>query len=217
MAIMYNLGVGLARVCFSTFARRTVEGREGVPPRGRLLVVANHQSNADPPVVAASLPRRVWFVGKRGLFRGPVASAVMRSWGVFPLDRDGRDTEALRWVLHTLEQEQVVAIFPEATRSPHGMRRASRGVAFIAMTAHASILPIGITGTENISTMWRVPFPFCRINVNIGQPFSLPDIEGRPDNAILDSLTEMIMLRVAALLPKEYRGVYGQVARRTEG
>ena len=217
MTVMYNLGVGLARACFTAFARWTVDGREGVPPRGRLLVVANHQSNADPPVVVASLSRRVWSVGKRGLFRGPVASALMRSWGVFPMDRDGRDTEALRWILQTLEQEQVVAIFPEATRSPHSMRKASRGAAFVAMTAHASILPIGITGTENIATMWRVPFPFCRINVNIGQPFSLPAIEGKLDNAILDSLTEMIMLRVAALLPEEYRGFYGQVASRTEG
>ena len=217
MAVMYNLGAGLARACFSAFAWWRVEGREGIPPRGRLLVVANHQSNADPPVVAASLPRRVWFVAKRGLFRGHVASALLRSWGIHPMDRDGKDTEALRWILQTLEQEQVVAIFPEATRSPHAMRKAGRGVAFIAMTAHTTILPIGITGTENISTMWRIPFPFCRINVNIGQPFSLPAIEGKLDNAILDSLTEMIMLRVAALLPEEYRGFYGPVPSRTEG
>ena len=215
MAIMYNLGRGLARVCFSTFARWRVEGREGILPKGRLLVVVNHQSNADPPVVVASLHRRVWFLGKRGLFRGPLASRVMKAWGVYPMDRDGKDSEALRWVLQSLEQERAVAIFPEGTRSLAGMRRANRGVAFIAMKSQAPILPIGITGTENMSSLWRLPFPFCRINVNIGQPFSLPNIEGKLTDAILDSLTDMIMSRVAALLPKEYRGVYGQATSGT--
>ena len=212
MAVLYNTGKGLARVCFSTFARWEVKGREAVPPRGRLLVVANHQSNADPPVLVGSLQRRVRLVAKRGLFRGPIAAAILRACGVYPLDREGRDTRALLWILRALEQEQAVAIFPEGTRSPHGMRHAATwGAAFVALKAHAPILPIGITGTERIPAMWRIPFPFCHLKVNIGQPFSLPATEGKLDHAILGSLTEMIMLRIAALLPEEYRGVYGQV------
>ena len=212
MAVLYNIGTGLAKACFSTFARWDVEGREAVPPRGRLLVVANHQSNADPPVLVASLPRRVCFVGKRGLFRGPIVAAILRSCGVYPLNRDGRDTSPLRWILRTLGHEQAVALFPEGTRSPHGMRRAATwGAAFVALKTHTPILPIGITGTERIPAMWRIPFPFCHIKVNIGQPFSLPAMEGKLDDAVLDSLTEMIMLRVAELLPEEYRGVYGRV------
>ncbi|MFH1140206.1 MAG: hypothetical protein V1724_00725, partial [Chloroflexota bacterium] len=71
-----------------------------------------------------------------------------------------------------------------------------------------------ITGTEKVHAMWRILFPFCRIRVRIGQPFSLPLIEGKPDDAIMDSLTQIIMLRIAALLPEEYRGVYGHVASR---
>ena len=211
MALLYNLGMNLARACFSTFGRWEVEGREAVPPRGRLLVVANHQSNADPAVLAAALPRQAWFLGKRGLFYGPVISAIMRAWGVHPMERDGRDSEALRWTLRTLEQEQMVVLFPEGTRSPQGMRKASRGVAFVALKAHASILPVGITGTENMRGILRILFPFCHIKANIGEPFSLPSIEGKLDAAVLDSLTEMIMLRVAVLLPPKYRGVYGQV------
>lgn len=212
MGVMYKLGAGLARVCLFTFARWEVEGREVVPPRGRLLLVANHQSNADPPVVAAAIRRRVWFVGKQELFRNPISAAVLHAWGIHPVERNGRDAEGLRWILRMLEQEQVVAIFPEGTRSPRGMRAANRGVAFIALKSQATLLPVAITGTEKIPAMWRILFPFCRIRVRIGQPFSLPLIEGKPDDAIMDSLTQMIMQRIAILLPEEYRGIYGQMA-----
>ena len=208
MGLMYNLGTSLARICFHTFAKWSVTGKEGIPPRGRLLVVANHLSYADPPVVAASLTRRTWFLAKRGLFRGPIVSSVMRAWGAYPLDRNQRDVEAIRWILRTLDEEKAVTVFPEGTRSPSGIRQASRGVAFIAAKSQTPILPIGITGTENISSIYRVPFPFCRINVNIGQPFSLPIIEGKLDDALLNSLTDMIMSRIAILLPENYRGIY---------
>ena len=213
MAVVYTLTRGLAIACFSTFGGFEVRGREAVPPRGRLLVVANHQSNADPPVLAAALPRHVSFVGKRALLRWPIASWYLRTIGSFPIDRDGRDTEAVRWILRSLEKEEVVGIFPEGTRSLHGMRRATHGIAYLALKSNATILPVGITGTEKIQQIWRVPMPLCRLRVNIGQPFSLPVIEGRLETPVLKSLADMIMERVAALLPEKYRGAYGEAVR----
>ncbi|MBI4198976.1 MAG: 1-acyl-sn-glycerol-3-phosphate acyltransferase [Chloroflexi bacterium] len=201
----------LARGCFFAFGRWEVVGKEGVPPRGRLLVVANHQANADPPVLLAALPRLPWFLAKEGLFINAPVAAVLRALGGHPLAEGGPDARALRWALRKLREDEVLVVFPEGTRNPGSMRRAQNGVAYLALRSQATILPVGITGTERIPGFWRVAFPFCHIKVNIGQPFSLPVMEGKLDDALLDSFTEFIMGRVAALLPPQYRGVYATI------
>ena len=208
MDVQYAIARVVGKVCLNVFGRFEVKGLEGVPPRGRLLVVANHLSNADPPVLVVSMPRRLWFVAKRSLFRGIIASWFMGIFG-HPMDRSGQDAGALRWMLRMLEDEQVIGIFPEGTRSHGPMKKAGHGVAYVALKSQATILPVGITGTENVPAVWRILFPFRRLTVNIGQPFSLPPIDGNVETPVLESLTDMIMGRVAALLPEEYRGVYG--------
>ena len=215
MTVLYILGRGLGRLCFSTFARWEVEGREAVPPRGRLLVVSNHLANADPPVLVAAMPRMVHFLGHEGLFRNPIAAAVFRAWGVHPVARGRGDAAAMRWALRALDREEAVGLFPEGTRSPGGMRKALSGIAYIAMKSQAPVLPVGITGTERIPGYWRMAFAFHKIRVTIGSPFTLPLVEGTLDRPVLDSLTEMVMLRIAALLPEGYRGVYGKALSRS--
>ena len=208
MNIRYAIVRATGKVCFNLFGRFEVKGLEGVPPRGRLLIVANHLSNADPPVLVVSIPRRFWFVAKRGLFHHPISAYFMRIFS-HPMDRSGQDAETLRWMLRMLEDEQTIGIFPEGTRSQGPMKKAGHGVAYVALKSQATILPVGIVGTQKAQNVWRIIFPFRRFKVIIGQPFSLPPIDGNVDTPVLESLTDLIMGRVAALLPKEYRGVYG--------
>ena len=207
MNIRYAIVRATGKVCFNLFGRFEVKGLEGVPPRGRLLIVANHLSNADPPVLVVSIPRRFWFVAKRGLFHHPISAYFMRIFS-HPMDRSGQDAETLRWMLRMLENEQTIGIFPEGTRSQGPMKKAGHGVAYVALKSQATILPVGIVGTEKAQNIWRIIFPFRRFKVIIGQPFSLPPIDGNIATPVLDSLTDLIMGRVAALLPKEYRGAY---------
>ena len=111
-----------------------------------------------------------------------------------------------------LSRDQVIALFPEGTRSPGAMRRAVPGVERLALKSQAPILPVGMTGTEGLENWRRLFVPARRIRINIGQAYSLPAIEGRPTREVLAGLNDTIMGRVAELLPESYRGVYGNTA-----
>jgi len=205
----YRVGKGLARLMMPTFGHIEVEGRENVPPHGPLIFAANHQSNADPPLIVHASPRPVWFMAKRGLFAWAVPRYFLRNLHAFPVDRDGRDLDALAWALEALRQDKALLIFPEGTRSPRALREPlSDGLAYLALKSGAPIVPVGITGTERVPGFIRIAFPLTRMRVRFGQAFTLPHVEGRLPRAVLHSYTNEIMERIAALLPKDYRGSY---------
>ena len=208
MHLAYSASGAMMRNALRLFGDWKVEGRECVPPMGPLLVVSNHLSNLDPPMLGASLPRRIRFMAKRGVFANPLVSLFLKAYGAVPLERNGSDIRTLNWTLRMLQQDAAIAVFPEGTRSPGGMREAIPGVALIALKSGAPILPVGLTGTESVGPIWQVAVPRGTFRVRIGQPFSLPPIEGRVSREQLEALTTMIMERVAALLPESYRGVY---------
>ena len=209
MEVLYPICDFLQRRAVSALSDWGVSGIENVPPWGPLIIVSNHLSQSDPSFIGAAIPRRPRFLAKKELFTNPIAGPLIRSYGGFPLNRQGGDLAAYRWAMKLLERDGTLVLFPEGTRSPKGLRRARDGATRIALASQAPLLPVGITGTENFGTWARVFFPNARIRVNIGKPFTLPLLEGKPSREVLGSLTEMVMLRIAMLLPPEYRGVYG--------
>ena len=138
------------KVSLRTFSGLTVTGMDRVPANGPLILVANHQSNIDPPLIGAIFPRRVWFLAKESIFHNPVANWFLRSWGAFPLRRGETDVRAIRWVMDMLSQGQVVMLFPEGTRNPGAMRKVHSGVAQLAMKMNVPLVPIGITGNRKV-------------------------------------------------------------------
>ncbi|MBM2825017.1 MAG: 1-acyl-sn-glycerol-3-phosphate acyltransferase [Dehalococcoidales bacterium] len=191
---------------FRLLTRCQVNGRENVPSDGPLLVVANHLSLADVPLLGISFERRLVFMAKVNLFRYPLVSSLMRLYASIPLRRGKADREALRRAIQWLTDGQVLAMFPEGTRSRTGqLGHAFPGSALIASHSGATVLPVGISGTERISRLaWRLCRP--RITVNIGSPLHLPPASGKLTKAELAARTELIMERIAELLPSEYRG-----------
>ena len=129
-----------------------------------------------------------------------------------PIDRSSSGLDAVRILTRHLEKDRTIVIFPEGRRSPdHTLQQAMLGIAYLAVKSQAPILPVGVTGTHKISA-WRMPVPLCRLTTSIGPPFTLPVLEGKPSREVLKSIADMIMERVAAQLPPEFRGAYGKNA-----
>ncbi len=208
MSWFYYFGRFLIRVTLFLFTSTHVTGKKNLPEKGRLLVVANHLSLADPPLLGACLSRKAIFMAKEELFRHWFTRYFIRGFGAFPVSRGQMDRKAIRRAERVLDNEFVLVMFPEATRSIDArLQKAYSGSTLIALRNNTPILPVGITGTENVKGyQWIFKRP--RLTVTIGNPFTLPEAEGKISRQVLDERTDYMMKHIAELLPEKYRGVY---------
>lgn len=209
--------IGVVRRLAGPVLRLRVSGEHHVPAEGPLIVVSNHLSNADPPILIVAFTRPLFFMGKAELFRNPVLAWVVRKFGGFPVERGTADRAALRHALKVLNQDIALGIFPEGGRSKTGtLRPGLPGVGLLALQSGAPVLPVGLTGTEEfpVNGDWplhRPPGMPRGVGVRFGEPFVVPkQVDGRRVNA--EEATRLIMTRVAELLPEPYRGVYSSSA-----
>ena len=204
----YRISCILQKIVLKTFSTWSIHGSANVPPMGSILVVANHLSYIDPSLLACAIPRRLYFLAKKEVFK-PFIRNFLSAYGAFPIDRKLRDRKALLWASNTLNEDKVLVVFPEGQRHPHTkLQKPLAGAAMLALKTQSVILPVGITGSENLGPLWKIAIPTGKITVNIGQPFTLPNVEGPMSHALLNSFSETIMQRIATLLPKEYQGIY---------
>ncbi len=198
---------------------RVVGDVAGIPADGPVILASNHVSNLDGVVLGAWLvpriPRRIHMLGKREMFDWPVIGYLARNGGVHPVDRRGADVEAFRTAERVLEQGHILLIFPEGTRSPDGrLQKARDGLAVLAMRTNAPIVPIGVGDSDRVWPRGQKlprPRPGTRVTVRIGTPFRLADElpEGLSRKEAKTAATDLIMRRIAALLPERQRGAYG--------
>ncbi|ADO76937.1 lysophospholipid acyltransferase family protein [Halanaerobium praevalens] len=149
---------------FKVFFRIKVNGKENLPDSGKAIVLANHISLLDPPLLAAVLPRPLRFMAKKELFKNPILRFVLFLADAFPVDRTKNDITAVKKALAVLKKEEVLGLFPEGTRKPEGELGSPKlGSVMLAIKSGAPIIPVGI---KNIKTDGR-------ITINIGESFSL--------------------------------------------
>jgi len=138
---------GAARVYFGLELR----GTEHIPARGPLIVTPNHQTFADPVLVAIPIRRRVYFMAWRRLFHIPVLGRAIRLLRAFPVDLDARDPGAVREARRRLVDDgAVVMIFPEGGRSEDGtLGRFHMGAFRLAALLGVPVLPVTIAGAHD--------------------------------------------------------------------
>ncbi len=175
--LVWHVSKWLVRNFCRLWFRVRFEGLDHVPATGPVLLVANHASYLDPPLVGIALPRVVRYLAQAGLARfGP-----LRWWldavGVTLIDRDAPSKEAMRIVVDFLRDGAVVCIFPEGTRSRDGAIAGFRsGVEFLARRGRAAVVPVGIEGAARAMPRGALlPRPF-RIVVRYGEPWTAEQV-----------------------------------------
>jgi 1-acyl-sn-glycerol-3-phosphate acyltransferase len=171
------------RGVFGATARVRYVGPAVLPRHGPLLVVANHTSNIDPPLLAAwlqpRLGRPIHFLAKEQLFVAALRPLLDQA-GAIRVRAGGSDVQAYRDALTVLRQGGVVGLLPEGTRSPDGVLGDPHpGVAMLAMRSGVPILPVGISGAQHYLPRrgWR-PALGTPITIHVGPPFTID--AGRP-------------------------------------
>ncbi|MBM4422859.1 MAG: 1-acyl-sn-glycerol-3-phosphate acyltransferase [Chloroflexi bacterium] len=206
-----TLFVPAFRLLMMTLCKIEVRGAKNVPPYGPYFITINHVDTLDAPLVVVFWPHCPEGLTAAENFSRGVTGILMRMYGAIPLKRRQFDREALEKGLDVIRAGSPLIVAPEGTRRRRpGMQAAKPGIAFLALKAKAPIVPVGITGTETWIPSWK-RFRRPHITMTIGQPFCLPDEPLTRENRHekFDEHTTMIMKRIAAQLPPEYRGVYG--------
>jgi 1-acyl-sn-glycerol-3-phosphate acyltransferase len=215
--VMHTVVEPLAKVIW----RPTVEGLHNLPENGPVIVASNHLSFADSLVIPIVAPRRVTFLAKAQYFNGTgIKGAVSRGFfgglGMIPVDRD--DTRAalasLDIALDVLSEGGAFGIYPEGTRSLDGrLYRGRTGVAHLALTSGAPVVPVGLAGTQDIQPVGSNLPRLAKVTVRFGEPLHFQQrYDGVPAGRARREVTDQVMNAIQKLSGQQFAGVYNDRA-----
>jgi len=199
----------LFNLVFMLITRRRIIDKQNLPKQGAYILTTNHLSYFDTPLIfgimggenvigwAAEKYEQHWLFG-----------FIIRAMGGVFIQRGEVDRRALGQAIKAIKAGKVFAVAPEGTRSPKkSLQQGKTGVAFLADQTGVPILPVAITGTENMAAeLKRLRRP--SVSIRFGSAYYLPHIDRENRSEGLETNTDEIMCRIAAMLPESYRGVY---------
>ena len=200
--------------------RPTIIGLEHVPRTGPVILASNHLSFIDSTMIPVVVPRKVVFLAKSDYFNGTgIKGALVRAWfeglGMLPVDRDDSRSAliSLDTALEVLGRGEAFGIYPEGTRSRDGrLYRGRTGVAHLALSAGAPVVPVGLRGTQDLQPVGaRLP-RLAPVSVAFGAPISADGYDGVPLGRARRELTDKIMTAIAELSGQDEAGIYNERA-----
>jgi len=188
LALYHTFKWSVVSPMLHTYFRGQIYGAQNVPQSGPLLIVSNHASYFDPPIVSNCVRRPVAYMAKEELFDIPILAKVIKLYGAYPVSRGNTDRNAIRSALEYLDKGWAVGVFLEGTRTPDGkITNPKRGALLLAAKAKAPILPVSVWGTEGILKKGSAIPRAVPITVRIGKLIDSPNSTNKEE---LETLTQ---------------------------
>lgn len=195
-ALLKPVAVALMRLLW----RLEGQGAQHVPRQGGVLLVANHSSLLDPPLVGGVTPRQVAFLAKAELFGVPLFGRFIRGLNAHPIRREGSDPAALRTALRLLREGKALLVFPEGTRGPEGvLRRGKVGAGMLAMVSGAPVVPVYIRGSGRCWPKGASLPRAGKVTVRFGQALRFETVAGAGKKDSYEAACRKMMAAIARL------------------
>ena len=185
---------------FRFFFRGQTIGISNLPKTGGVVVVSNHGSHLDPPILGHALGRPVAFMAKSELFRIPILSFIISACGAYSVKRGAGDREALRTASNRLIDGWATGVFLDGTRQENGrVNDPKAGAALLAARTGCPILPVAIINSHRAFPKGSFLPRFVPIHLKIGELIQPPSTRKRED---LRSTTKEIQLAINSMIDK---------------
>ncbi|MBR3153058.1 MAG: 1-acyl-sn-glycerol-3-phosphate acyltransferase [Clostridia bacterium] len=199
--MLKKIGSGILRAIFfiadKIIYRTKIVGLENVPTDKAAIICGNHVNALDAPALVAICNRKIRFMAKKELFDSFFFRMVASVYGVFPVDRKKKDTEAIKASLKVLKNNEILGIYPEGTRN--GMEKGIKpknGAVNIAMRAGVPVIPFGVQGSFK---------PFTKVIYTFGEPIDYSGFKDKAkDKEFVDILTKELMAKIVELRDIKY-------------
>ena len=157
-------------------------GRENIPREGSFIVVSNHGSLLDPPLLGHALERNISFMAKEELFKIPFLGFVIKACGAYPVKRGIADKNTIKTACEKLSNNKSIGIFIDGTRQKNGrVNKPKQGAALLAFKNQKLLLPVALVNSHKlIRFKFCIPF-FSKIVIKVGKPLHPPQTSSRSD------------------------------------
>ena len=160
----------------------TLIGRENIPRENSFIVVSNHGSLLDPPLLGHALDRNISFMAKAELFKIPFLGFVIKACGAYPVKRGIADKNTIKTACEKLSNNKSIGIFIDGTRQKNGrVNKPKQGAALLAFKNQKLLLPVALVNSHKlIRFKFCIPF-FSKIVIKVGKPLQPPQTSSRSD------------------------------------
>jgi len=173
-------------------------GRDNIPQKDSFIMVSNHGSLLDPPLLGHALGRNISFMAKEELFKIPFLGFIIKACGAYPVKRGIADKNTIKIACKKLSDDNCIGIFIDGTRQKNGrVNKPKQGAALLAFKNQKLLLPVAIVNSHRlIKFKFCIPF-FSKIVIKVGKPVQPPQSSSRHD---LNSVTMHLQDKINNLI-----------------